>query len=165
MNKLSNITLKVNGVIHNLQVEPRRLLVHCLRQELGLTGTHVGCETGQCGACTVLLNGEAVKSCNVLAVQADGGEILTIEGLAQDGELHPIQEAFRDKMAVQCGYCTPGMIMFSYDLLQKNLHPAEDEIRRAMHGNICRCTGYQHIVEAIQYAGELMAGQYNAPVS
>ena len=154
-----NITLTVNGKTHHLSVEPRRLLVHCLRHDLGLTGTHVGCENGLCGTCVVLLNGEAVKSCNLLAVQADGGTILTIEGLAQDGSLHPIQEAFCEKHAVQCGFCTPGMILFAHDLLKNNSHPTDEEIRSAMYGNICRCTGYQNIVEAIEYAGEMLAGE------
>jgi aerobic carbon-monoxide dehydrogenase small subunit len=156
--ELRDISLTVNGKLHHLQVEPRRLLVHCLRQDLGLTGTHIGCETAQCGACTVLLNGQAVKACNLLAIQVDGGTIVTIEGLAADnGHLHPIQEAFHEKQAVQCGFCTPGMIMFAQDLLQQCPHPDEGEIRGQMQGNLCRCTGYQHIVEAIQRAGELLA--------
>lgn len=158
MTTLRNITLTVNGTAHQMQVEPRRLLVHCLRQ-LGLTGTHVGCETAQCGTCVVLLNGHAVKSCNLLAVQADGGQIETIEGFAHDGQLQPIQQAFSEKFAVQCGYCTPGMIMLSHELLQHNPHPNEEEIRREMVGNMCRCTGYEPIVDAIQYAGDLMAGK------
>lgn len=159
MAELRQITLTVNGRQCQLDVEPRRLLVHCLRLDLGLTGTHIGCETAQCGACTVLLNGEAVKSCNLLAVQADGDTVVTIEGLAKDSQLHPIQEAFREKHAVQCGFCTPGMIMRACELLQKSPQPLEDEIRLALYGNLCRCTGYQHIVEAIQHAGELMVGQ------
>lgn len=156
MSDLRDITLTVNGTEHHLQVEPRRLLVHCLRDQLGLTGTHVGCETAQCGTCTILLNGRAVKSCNVLAVQADGGTVQTIEGVAPDGQLAPIQRAFSEKYAVQCGFCTPGMIMLTHDLLQHSPHPSEDEIRRAMVGNMCRCTGYQPIVDAIQYAGNLI---------
>jgi aerobic carbon-monoxide dehydrogenase small subunit len=157
MTELGDVTLTVNGTVRHLRVEPRRLLVHCLRLDLGRTGTHIGCETAQCGACVVLLNGEAVKSCNLLAVQADGGVVSTIEGLAQDGHLHPIQEVFCEKHAVQCGFCTPGMIMSAWALLQKNPRPNEDEIRLAIYGNLCRCTGYQNIVEAIEYAGELMA--------
>lgn len=157
--QLCNVTLTVNGTERHLRVEPRRLLVHALRADLGLTGTHVGCETAQCGACVVLLNGEAVKACNLLAVQADGGTVETIEGMARDGQLHPIQEAFHEKQAVQCGFCTPGMIMFARDLLQQYPQPSEDQIRRNMHGNLCRCTGYQHIVEAIQRAGELMSSE------
>jgi aerobic carbon-monoxide dehydrogenase small subunit len=157
MAELRDVTLTVNGALHRLRVEPRRLLVHCLRHDLGLTGTHVGCETAQCGACTVLLDGEAVKSCNLLAVQADGGEVLTIEGLADDDQLHPLQEAFWEKHGLQCGFCTPGMILFAYDLLRRDPRPDEDTIRRAMHGNLCRCTGYQHIVEAIQQAAVAMS--------
>ncbi len=157
MTEYRKISLTVNGKLHHLRVEPRRLLVHILRMDLGLTGTHVGCETGQCGACVVLLNGETVKACNLLAVQVDGSSIVTIEGFAQDGQLHPLQRAFHEKQAVQCGYCTPGMILFAHDLLEKNPQPSETEIRDAMYGNMCRCTGYQHIVEAIQYAGEQAA--------
>lgn len=157
--ELCDVTLTVNGTVHHLSVEPRLLLVDALRQHLGLTGTHVGCETAQCGACTVLLNGEAVKSCNLLAVQADGATVLTIEGVANDGRLHPIQEAFHEKQAVQCGFCTPGMIMFTHDLLRECPHPSENDIRRNMHGNLCRCTGYGHIVEAIQRAGELVPAE------
>lgn len=154
---LHEMTLTVNGTTHHLRIEPRLLLVHALREHLRLTGTHVGCETAQCGACTVLLNGEAVKSCNLLALQADGCTVQTIEGLAGNGHLHPIQEAFHEKQAVQCGYCTPGMILFAHDLLERCPRPTEDDVRRAMHGNLCRCTGYQHIVDAIQRAGELCA--------
>ncbi len=157
MTALWEVTLTVNGAVHRLRVEPRRLLVHCLRHDLGLTGTHVGCETGQCGACTVLVDGEVVKSCNLLTVQADGGTIVTIEGLAEDGRLHPLQEAFWEKHALQCGFCTPGMIMFAVGLLARDPHPDEAAIRQAMHGNLCRCTGYQHIVDAIQHAAERMA--------
>jgi carbon-monoxide dehydrogenase small subunit len=146
------VNLSVNGVAVAREVEPRLLLVHLLREELGLTGTHVGCDTSSCGACTVHLNGEAVKSCTVLAVQAEGTEVTTIEGLASDGRLHPVQEAFHDRHALQCGYCTPGMIMAAVDLLARNPHPSEEEIRHGLEGNLCRCTGYQNIVEAVQVA-------------
>ncbi|MFQ5879652.1 MAG: (2Fe-2S)-binding protein [Dehalococcoidia bacterium] len=150
------VTLRVNGVEHTADVEPRLLLVHFLRDHLGLTGTHIGCDTSQCGACTVLLNGATAKACTVFAVQADGGEVLTIEGLATDGQLHPLQEGFWEEHGLQCGFCTPGMIMAAYDLLQRNPSPGETEIREAIHGNLCRCTGYQHIVKAIQYAARKM---------
>lgn len=150
------ITVTVNGVTYTHDVEPRLLLVHYLREVLNLTGTHIGCDTSQCGACTVLLNGKAVKSCTLFAVQADGAEITTIEGLARDGQLHPVQEGFWEKHGLQCGYCTPGMIMTAVDLLQRNPNPTEEEIRHAIEGNLCRCTGYQNIVRAIQYAAEKM---------
>jgi len=150
------ITVTVNGVTYTHDVEPRLLLVHYLRDVLGLTGTHIGCDTSQCGACTVLLNGKAVKSCTIFAVQADGAEITTIEGLARDGQLHPVQEGFWEKHGLQCGYCTPGMIMTAVDFLQRNPNPSEEEIRHAIEGNLCRCTGYQNIVRAIQYAAEKM---------
>ena len=154
------IQLRVNGKAHQSQVEPRLLLVHYLRDVLGLTGTHIGCETSLCGACTVLLDGKAVKSCTVLAVQADGAEITTIEGLAGlsggSGGLHPVQEGFWEKHGLQCGYCTPGMIMTSVQLLRDKPDPSEAEIRRALAGNLCRCTGYQHIVEAVRYAAKKM---------
>lgn len=150
------IALTVNGQSRQGQVEPRKLLVHYLRDDLGLTGTHIGCETSQCGACTIIVNGEAVKSCTLFAVQADGGEVLTIEGLAQDGQLHPLQEGFWEEHGLQCGFCTPGMILAAYDLLGRNPHPDEAEIRHALHGNLCRCTGYQHIVKSIQHAAEKM---------
>jgi len=150
------ITVTVNGVTYTHDVEPRLLLVHYLREVLGLTGTHIGCDTSQCGACTVLLNGKAVKSCTIFAVQADGAEITTIEGLARDGQLHPVQEGFWEKHGLQCGYCTPGMIMTAVDFLQRNPNPSEEEIRHAIEGNLCRCTGYQNIVRAIQYAAEKM---------
>ena len=146
------VQVTVNGVAHQLDVEPRLLLVHLLRDRLGLTGTHVGCDTSNCGACTVHLDGEAVKSCTVLAVQADGAQLTTIEGMAQDGELHPMQEAFRECHALQCGYCTPGMIMQSIDLLNDNPNPSEEEIRLGLEGNLCRCTGYHNIVRAVQLA-------------
>jgi aerobic carbon-monoxide dehydrogenase small subunit len=154
------IQLRVNGKPQQGQVEPRLLLVHYLRDVLGLTGTHIGCETTLCGACTVLLDGKAVKSCTVLAVQADGAEVTTIEGLAAQpesgGQLHPVQEGFWEKHGLQCGYCTPGMIMTSVELLRNNPTPTEAEIRRALAGNLCRCTGYQHIIEAVRYAAKKM---------
>jgi carbon-monoxide dehydrogenase small subunit len=152
------ISMTVNGKQYSAEVEPRTLLVHFLRETLGLTGTHVGCDTSSCGACVVHMNGEAVKSCTVLAVQADGAEITTIEGLAQDGKLHPVQEGFWEMHGLQCGYCTPGMIMAGAALLKRNPNPTEAEIRHALEGNICRCTGYQNIVRAIQYAAEKMRG-------
>ena len=151
-----HISLVVNGKKVEADVEPRMLLVHFIRDVLGLTGTHVGCDTANCGACTVLLDGRAVKSCNIFAVQADGKELLTIEGLAKNGQLHPIQQAFWEKHGLQCGYCTPGMIMTAYWFLNRNPNPTEEEIRNAISGNLCRCTGYVKIVEAIQYAAELM---------
>ena len=158
------ITVTVNGEQLHSSVEPRMLLVHYLRDELDLTGTHIGCDTSQCGACVVHLNGEAVKSCTVLAVQADGGEITTIEGLAPEGSLHPLQEGFWEKHGLQCGFCTPGMIMASAQLLKDNPNPTEAEIRKALEGNICRCTGYQNIVRAVQYAAEHMHEETAAPV-
>ena len=151
------ISLTVNGKQQGGEVEPRLLLVHYLRDKLGLTGTHIGCDTSQCGACTVVVNGRAVKSCTVFAVQADGAEIMTIEGLAQDGQLHPIQEGFWEEHGLQCGFCTPGMILSAYDLLSHNPNPSEEEIRHALHGNLCRCTGYEHIVNAVQNAAKRMA--------
>jgi carbon-monoxide dehydrogenase small subunit len=148
------IALTVNGVEHEAEVEPRTLLVDFLRDDLGLTGTKVGCDTSVCGSCTIHLDGQAVKSCTVLAVQADGSEITTIEGLAPEGELHPLQEAFWERHALQCGFCTPGMIMTAVELLGANGDSLTDpEIRRGLEGNICRCTGYQHIVEAVHQAG------------
>ncbi|BCU69515.1 glyceraldehyde dehydrogenase subunit gamma [Stygiolobus caldivivus] len=147
----AKITLKVNGEVHQVEVEPRRLLVHVLR-ELGYTGVHIGCDTSNCGACTVILNGRSVKSCTLLAVEADGSEILTVEGLSKDGKLHPIQEAFWDNHGLQCGYCTPGMIMEAYWLLKENPDPTEEEIREGISGNLCRCTGYQNIIKAIKDA-------------
>jgi carbon-monoxide dehydrogenase small subunit len=152
------VSITVNGVTRTHEVEPRLLLVHYLRDVLGLTGTNIGCDTSQCGACTVILDGQAVKSCTVLAVQADGSNILTVEGLAQDGQLHPLQEAFWEKHGLQCGFCTPGMIMTAYDLLQRNPRPTEAEIRHGLEGNLCRCTGYQNIVAAVQYAAARMGG-------
>ena len=164
MTTMREISVTVNGQQHQSQVEPRMLLVHYLREMLDLTGTHIGCDTSQCGACTVLLNGESVKACTVLAVQADGYEVTTIEGLAPEGSLHPIQEGFWEKHGLQCGFCTPGMIMASYNLLKHNPNPTEEEIRTALKGNICRCTGYQNIVSAIQYAAEQMRTATSAPV-
>ncbi|MGZ3640599.1 MAG: (2Fe-2S)-binding protein [Ktedonobacterales bacterium] len=158
------ITVTVNGQTCHSEVEPRTLLVHYLREVLDLTGTHVGCNTSQCGACVVMLNGEAVKSCTILAVQADGGEVMTIEGLTPEGSLHPIQEGFWEKHGLQCGFCTPGMIMASYQLLKNNPNPTEAEIRKGLEGNICRCTGYQNIVRAVQYAIEQMRTRVSAPV-
>jgi len=157
------IELRVNGNEQRSRVEPRLLLVHYLRDELGLTGTHVGCETSICGACTVMMDGKVVKSCTVLAVQANGSEITTIEGLAAtahgNGGLHPVQEGFWEKHGLQCGYCTPGMIMAGTALLESNASPSEKEIREAIQGNLCRCTGYQHIVEAVEYAAKKMRKQ------
>ena len=152
------VTITVNGAEHTDEVEPRTLLVHYLRETLGLTGTNVGCDTSQCGSCTVLMDGQAVKSCTVLAAQADGSEITTIEGLAKNGTLHPVQQGFWEKHGLQCGFCTPGMIMTAVDLLQRNPNPTEAEIRHGLEGNICRCTGYQNIVKAVQYAAENMKG-------
>ena len=146
------ITVTVNERVHELQVEPRTLLVHLLRETLGLTGTHVGCDTSQCGACTVLIDGASAKSCTLFAIQADGAEITTIEGIGSDGALHALQEAFWDEHGLQCGYCTPGMILSVVDLLDRNPHPSEAEIRRGLDGNLCRCTGYEHIVNAVQSA-------------
>jgi carbon-monoxide dehydrogenase small subunit len=142
----------VNGHDREAEVEARLLLVHFIREVLGLTGTHVGCDTSHCGACTVVLNGKTVKSCTVFTVQADGGELLTVEGLMKDGKLHPLQEGFREEHGLQCGFCTPGMLISSYALLQKNGQPSEEEIRWGISGNLCRCTGYQNIVKAVQYA-------------
>jgi len=149
---MTQVAITVNGKLRKAHVEPRTLLVHFLREHLNLTGTHIGCDTTQCGACTILVDGRAVKSCTVLAVQADGSEVTTIEGLATNGKLHPVQEGFWEEHGLQCGFCTPGMIMASVDLLTANPSPSEREIREAISGNFCRCTGYQHIVNAIQYA-------------
>jgi carbon-monoxide dehydrogenase small subunit len=153
---VSQITVTVNGTVERREVEPRTLLVHLLRHELGLTGTHVGCDTSQCGACTVHLDGLAVKSCTVLAVQADGASVTTIEGIATDGRYHPMQTAFWEQHGLQCGFCTPGMIMASIELLQRNPSPSEEEIRAGLEGNICRCTGYHNIVKAVSAAAEMM---------
>ena len=152
-----SITVEVNGTSYTSEVEPRLLLVQYLRETLNMTGTHVGCDTSNCGACTVILNGNAVKSCTVFAAQADGGSVTTVEGLAQNGELHPVQEGFWEEHGLQCGFCTPGMIMMSYDLLAKNPNPSESEIREGLAGNLCRCTGYHNIVNAVQYAAEKMS--------
>jgi carbon-monoxide dehydrogenase small subunit len=152
------ITLTVNGTEHTVEVEPRKLLVHAIREDLDLTGTHIGCDTGNCGACTVLKDGEPIKSCLTFAVQADGSEIMTVEGMEDlpeaEGELHPLQEGFREEHGLQCGYCTPGMIMSGKALLDENPDPAEGEIREAISGNLCRCTGYQNIVKSIEYAAD-----------
>jgi aerobic carbon-monoxide dehydrogenase small subunit len=147
-----NITLTINGKSHSHDVEPRLLLIHFLREVAGLTGTHVGCETSLCGACTIELNGKAVKSCTMFAVQANGADIVTVEGLATDGKLDPVQEAFWNEHGLQCGFCTPGMIMASKQILDRNPAPTEDEIRHGLEGNVCRCTGYQHIVNAVKAA-------------
>ena len=146
---MARISVTVNGVEHTEEVEPRLLLVHLIRDKLGLTGTHVGCDTSNCGACTVHLDGNAVKSCTVLAVQCDGSEVTTIEGIGSETALHPLQQAFWEQHGLQCGYCTPGMIMASADLLDKNPNPTEEEVREALAGNLCRCTGYQNIVKAV----------------
>ena len=152
MPKKELIRVRVNGRDREAEVEARLLLVHFIREALGLTGTHVGCDTSHCGACTVVLNGKTVKSCTAFAVQADGGELLTVEGLMKDGKLHPLQEGFKEEHGLQCGFCTPGMLMSSYALLEKNGRPSEEEIRWGISGNLCRCTGYQNIVKAVQYA-------------
>jgi carbon-monoxide dehydrogenase small subunit len=153
---MQQIRVTVNGVEQTSTVEPRTLLVSYLRETLNLTGTHVGCDTSQCGACTILLDGKAVKSCTVLAVQADGHQLTTIEGLAQHGVLHPVQQGFWEEHGLQCGFCTPGMILTAVDLLQRTPHPSEAEIRHGLEGNLCRCTGYQNIVKAIQWAANHM---------
>lgn len=155
--------MTVNGRSVGAEVEPRTLLVHFLREQLNLTGTHVGCETGYCGACTVMVDGSTVKSCTMLAVQAEGTSITTIEGLAQNGQLHPVQEGFWERHGLQCGYCTPGMIMSAVGLLEANPNPTEDEIRHGIEGNLCRCTGYHNIVKAIEYAASKMRGETPAP--
>jgi carbon-monoxide dehydrogenase small subunit len=153
---MAKINLKVNGVDQSAEVEPRLLLVHFLREVLRLTGTHIGCDTSHCGACTVVMDGRAVKSCTVFAVQADRREILTVEGLEQDGKLHPLQEGFFQEHGLQCGYCTPGMLMTGFAYLNRNPDPSEDEIRHAISGNLCRCTGYVNIVKAYQNAAQKM---------
>src|SRR5437868_12112755 len=153
---MKNVTITVNGVEHRAPVEPRLLLVHFLRDLAGLTGTHIGCETSLCGACTVLMNGRAVKSCTVLAVQANGASVTTVEGLAKDGKLHAIQEGFWEEHGLQCGYCTPGMILCAHDLLGRVAEPSEAVVRENIAGNLCRCTGYQNIVKAVQSAGRKM---------
>ncbi len=149
---MTKIALTVNGSRHEADVEPRQLLAYFLRNELGLTGTNVGCDTSSCGACTVLLDGESVKSCTVFAVQADGTEVTTVEGIAESGELHPVQQAFHEVHALQCGYCTPGFVMATISLLQENPNPSEEEIRLGLEGNLCRCTGYHNIVRAVRAA-------------
>jgi carbon-monoxide dehydrogenase small subunit len=159
----ATVTVRVNGREHSAEVEPRLLLVHFLRETLGLTGTHIGCDTSNCGACTVLLDGTAIKSCTVLAVQADGCAIETVEGLEQNGQLHPLQEGFLQEHGLQCGFCTPGMLMTAKALLQLTPSPTEAEIRRGISGNLCRCTGYVNIVKAIQYGAAKMRGEI--PVS
>jgi carbon-monoxide dehydrogenase small subunit len=152
-----SVTVTVNGQARTAEVEPRVLLVHLLRDQFGLTGTNIGCDTSQCGSCTVIMDGAAVKSCTVLALQADGSSVTTIEGLAKDGKLHPVQTAFWEKHGLQCGFCTPGMIMRAVDLLEHNPHPSDAEIREGLEGNLCRCTGYENIVRAVRSASE--AGQ------
>ena len=157
------IALTINGREVSADVEPRTLLVHFLRENQGLTGTHIGCETSYCGACTVLVDGRTVKSCTMFAVQADGASITTVEGLADNGQLHPVQEGFWERHGLQCGYCTPGMIMSAVGLLDANQSPSEDEIRHAIEGNLCRCTGYHNIVRAIEYAAAKMRGEEPPP--
>ncbi len=159
MKRTVTVTVAVNGVTHTHDVEPRLLLVHYIREVLGLTGTHIGCDTTSCGACTILMNGKAVKSCTVLTAQADGAGLTTVEGLAKDGQLHPIQEGFWEEHGLQCGFCTPGMMLTAVDLLRRNPDPTEEEIRWGIEGNLCRCTGYQHIVNAIQYAARKLRGE------
>jgi len=154
---VTSVSIDVNGTSQAREVEPRVLLVHFLRETLGLTGTHVGCDTSQCGACTVLLDGEAVKSCTLFAVQADGRSVTTIEGLTDNGKLHPMQQAFWDQHGLQCGFCTPGMILSACQILQRNPNPTEAEIRQGLEGNLCRCTGYANIVKAVQQAASKMA--------
>jgi aerobic carbon-monoxide dehydrogenase small subunit len=156
MAKKQTVRVNINGQGREADVEPRLLLVHFIRDTLGLTGTHVGCDTSNCGACTVVLDGKSVKSCTVFAVQADGLELLTVEGLIQEGKLHPLQEGFKQEHGLQCGFCTPGMLMSTYALLKKNAQPTESDIRWGISGNLCRCTGYQNIVKAVQYAADKM---------
>ena len=152
------ITVTINGQAHQAEVDPRLLLVHFIREDVGLTGTKIGCDTSQCGACVVMMNGSTIKSCTCLAVQADGADIMTIEGLATNGDLHPIQEAFWDNHGLQCGYCTSGMIMTVVELLQRNPHPTSEQVRAGLEGNLCRCTGYQNIVKSVLAAAEKMGG-------
>lgn len=154
-----DITITVNGEQHTVAVEPRTLLVHLIREQLALTGTHIGCDTSSCGACTILLDGKSIKSCTVLAIQANGKAVQTVEGLAAPGAMHPIQEGFKECHGLQCGFCTPGMMMRAVELLEHNPNPTEDEIRWGISGNLCRCTGYNNIVRAIQYAGAKLQGQ------
>jgi aerobic carbon-monoxide dehydrogenase small subunit len=148
------VKIRVNGTLHEVEVEPRLLLTQFLRETCDLTGTHIGCETSVCGACTVLVDGKAVKSCTMFAVQADGSDVTTVEGLTSNGELHPVQEGFWECHGLQCGYCTPGMIMSAVQLLERNASPSRDEIRHALDGNLCRCTGYIHIIDAVEYAAQ-----------
>ncbi len=155
---MKKITVKLNGAEHSAEVEPRLLLVHLIRENLNATGTHIGCDTSNCGACTILLNGKSVKSCTVLAVQADGKEITTVEGLATAEGLHPLQEGFKENHGLHCGFCTPGMMLRAVELLENNPNPTEEEIRWGISGNLCRCTGYNNIVKAIQYAGAKIRG-------
>ena len=154
----AEVTITINGTAHRLQVPPRALLSQVLRDELDLTGTHVGCDTSSCGACTVLVDGNATKSCTMFAVQADGCSVTTVEGLASNGELHPIQEAFREKHGLQCGFCTPGMMITAVQILERNPSPTEAEIRSGLRGNLCRCTGYHNIVKAVQHAAAISGG-------
>lgn len=154
-----SITVEVNGTRHQSEVEPRLLLVHYLRDVLNLTGTHVGCETSLCGACTVMIDGQAVKSCTMFAVQVEGAKVTTIEGLGKNGDLHPVQQGFWECHGLQCGYCTPGMIIAGAQILERNPNPSADDIRHGLEGNLCRCTGYQHIVEAVEYAAKQAAGK------
>jgi carbon-monoxide dehydrogenase small subunit len=149
-----SVKIRVNGILHEAEVEPRLLLANFLRETCGLTGTHVGCETSVCGACTVLVDGQAVKSCTIFAVQADGAEVTTVEGLATNGEMHPVQEGFWECHGLQCGYCTPGMMMTAVQLLERNGSPSRDAIRHALDGNLCRCTGYSHIIDAVEHAAK-----------
>jgi carbon-monoxide dehydrogenase small subunit len=153
------IKIEINGKQVSREVDSRTLLVHFIRDELALTGTHIGCDTSSCGACTILVDGKAIKSCTLLAVQADGSSIITVEGLSKEGKMHPVQEGFTEKHGLQCGFCTPGMMMTAIDLLEENSSPSEYEIREALEGNFCRCTGYHNIVKSIQYAAEKMNGQ------
>ena len=159
-----NITVTINGTAYEGMVDARMLLVHWLRDVLGLTGTHIGCDTTSCGACTIIVDGKATKSCTMFAVQANGRQLMTVEGLEQNNKLHPLQEGFHEEHALQCGYCTPGMMMTSLALLQRNPHPSEHEIRVGISGNLCRCTGYVNIVKAVQYAAEKMQVDEQVPV-
>jgi len=165
MAKKQTVRVKVNGREREASVEPRTLLVHFIRDHLGLTGTHVGCDTSNCGACTVILDGKNVKSCTMFAVQADGAELLTVEGLIKNGQWHPLQDGFKQEHGLQCGFCTPGMLMSSYALLQRNPNPTEEEIRWGISGNLCRCTGYQNIVKAVQFAVGKMASKMASKVA
>lgn len=166
MSEKRKISVIINGSEYSAEVEPRLLLAHFIRDEINLTGTHIGCDTTSCGACTIVLNGKAVKSCTMFAVQADGARIITVEGLAQDGKLHPIQEGFHELHGLQCGFCTPGMQLTTYAFLAKNKdpHPTDEDIRWAISGNLCRCTGYVNIVKAVKYAAEKMYGAAQAPM-